>query len=91
MAGNLVSINPATGTSLGSVPAATVADYEAAAARSLEAGARWRMLPAPQRGHLVRELGEALRREKDELGKLVTLEAGKILAEGRGEVQEMID
>ena len=91
MAGNLVSINPATGTSLGSVPAATLADYESAAALSLAAGERWRMLPAPQRGQLVREIGEALRREKDELGKLVTLEAGKILAEGRGEVQEMID
>jgi len=91
MAGNLVSINPATGTSLGSVPAATLADYESAAVLSLETAARWRMLPAPQRGQLVREIGEALRRERDELGKLVKLEAGKILAEGRGEVQEMID
>jgi aldehyde dehydrogenase (NAD+) len=49
------------------------------------------MLPAPQRGEIVREIGEELRRSKDELGKLVTLEAGKILAEGLGEVQEMID
>jgi len=52
---------------------------------------RWRMLPAPQRGEIVRQIGEELRAAKDELGKLVSLEAGKILAEGRGEVQEMID
>ena len=52
---------------------------------------RWRMLPAPKRGEIVREIGEALRESKDELGALVTLEMGKILAEGRGEVQEMID
>ncbi len=49
------------------------------------------MLPAPQRGEIVREIGDELRQAKAELGRLVTLEAGKILAEGRGEVQEMID
>src|ERR1700722_3010187 len=49
------------------------------------------MLPAPKRGEIVREVGEALRAKKDELGRLVTAEMGKILAEGRGEVQEMID
>ena len=49
------------------------------------------MLPAPQRGHIVREIGDELRARKDDLGMLVTLEMGKILAEGRGEVQEMID
>src|SRR5262249_6849230 len=52
---------------------------------------RWRMVPAPQRGLLVREIGDALRLAKGDLGALVTIEAGKILAEGRGEVQEMID
>jgi len=52
---------------------------------------RWRMLPAPQRGDIVREIGDELRAAKDELGALVTLEMGKILAEGKGEVQEMID
>jgi aldehyde dehydrogenase (NAD+) len=87
----IVSYNPATGAELGRVPLATQQDYERTvelAARTFE---RWRMLPAPQRGEIVREIGEALRREKVALGRLVTLEAGKILAEGQGEVQEMID
>jgi aldehyde dehydrogenase (NAD+) len=52
---------------------------------------RWRMFPAPKRGQIVREIGDELRRSKDDLGTLVTLEMGKILAEGKGEVQEMID
>jgi len=52
---------------------------------------RWRMVPAPKRGEIAREIGDALRQSKDELGELVTLEMGKILAEGKGEVQEMID
>ena len=49
------------------------------------------MLPAPQRGEIVREIGDELRKAKQELGRMVTLEAGKIVAEGQGEVQEMID
>ena len=49
------------------------------------------MVPAPKRGEIVRQIGDALREAKEELGKLVTLEMGKILAEGKGEVQEMID
>src|SRR5271170_5567203 len=60
-------------------------------ADALEVFERWRMLPAPKRGEIVREIGDELRRAKDDLGALVTLEMGKILAEGRGEVQEMID
>jgi aldehyde dehydrogenase (NAD+) len=52
---------------------------------------KWRLVPAPKRGDIVREIGDELRRNKDELGRLVTLEAGKIVAEGLGEVQEMID
>ncbi len=92
MAGPMIeSINPATGELLGRVSVSSVDDYEAAAIKAVETAARWRLLPAPQRGLIVREIGEELRRHKDELGKLVTLETGKILAEGKGEVQEMID
>ena len=58
---------------------------------SIEVFHRWRMFPAPKRGQIVREIGDELRRFKDDLGTLVTLEMGKILAEGKGEVQEMID
>jgi aldehyde dehydrogenase (NAD+) len=63
----------------------------AVVAQSSEAFAAWRHVPAPRRGELVRQLGEALRAAKDDLGRLVTLEVGKIASEGRGEVQEMID
>jgi aldehyde dehydrogenase (NAD+) len=89
--GELESINPATGAPIARVRMAGDADYESvvsAAARTFE---RWRMLPAPKRGEIVREIGQALRRHKDDLGTLVAMEMGKILAEGRGEVQEMID
>jgi aldehyde dehydrogenase (NAD+) len=92
MAGAMIeSINPATGEVLGRVPVATADDYETAVAAAVETAGRWRLLPAPQRGLIIRDIGEELRRHKDELGKLVTLESGKILAEGKGEVQEMID
>ncbi len=64
---------------------------EAAIARSAEAFLAWRELPGPRRGELVRLLGEELRHEKEALGALVTVEAGKIGQEGLGEVQEMID
>ena len=60
-------------------------------AKSVDVFERWRMFPAPKRGQIVREIGDELRRFKDDLGTLVTLEMGKILAEGKGEVQEMID
>ncbi|UWP96072.1 aldehyde dehydrogenase family protein [Aliiroseovarius crassostreae] len=63
----------------------------AAITRAKAAFNHWRMVPAPRRGELVRQLGNALRREKETLGRLVTLECGKISAEGLGEVQEMID
>jgi len=87
----LVSENPATGAPLGSVVLATMADYDAAV-RAAQAGfARWREVPAPRRGEMVRQIGEAFRREKDALGKLVSQETGKILSEGLGEVQEVID
>ncbi|HEY2843244.1 MAG TPA: aldehyde dehydrogenase family protein [Bryobacteraceae bacterium] len=91
-AGNeIVSYNAATGAELGRAALATGADYDRALADSLKTFERWRMLPAPQRGEIVRQIGEELRRAKDELGTLVSLETGKILAEGKGEVQEMID
>ena len=87
----VVSHNPATGSELGRVPLASIAGYEAVIAKASATFERWRMLPAPQRGEIVRQIGQELRAAKDDLGKLVSLEAGKILAEGRGEVQEMID
>jgi aldehyde dehydrogenase (NAD+) len=85
------SLNPATGEPIAAVRLATVEDYERVAAVSLEAFREWRTWPAPRRGEIVRQLGEELRRHKDELGRLVTLEVGKVLSEGLGEVQEMID
>ncbi|MDP8980033.1 MAG: aldehyde dehydrogenase family protein [Acidobacteriota bacterium] len=85
------SLNPADGSELARVRMATGSDYETVAARSLDVFERWRMVPAPVRGQIVREIGDELRLAKEDLGALVTLEMGKILAEGRGEVQEMID
>ncbi|HEY1755076.1 MAG TPA: aldehyde dehydrogenase family protein [Bryobacteraceae bacterium] len=87
----IISYNPATGAELGRLPLATEHDYETSVAKAARTFEKWRMLPAPQRGEIVREIGDELRKAKSELGKLVTLEAGKILAEGLGEVQEMID
>jgi len=83
--------NPATGELLASVQAAHADDYETLMRAAVERAAEWRGVPAPRRGELVRLLGDALRRHKDDLGLLVTLENGKILTEGLGEVQEMID
>jgi aldehyde dehydrogenase (NAD+) len=85
------SVNPATGERLGRVATATEADYERIVASSREVFAQWRMVPAPKRGEAVRLIAEELRAHKDSLGTLVTLETGKIKAEGDGEVQEMID
>ena len=87
----LDSINPSTGEVIASVKTASHEDYVAVVESSTKAFAQWRMLPAPERGAIVRQLGEALRKHKDDLGLLVTLEMGKILSEGLGEVQEMID
>lgn len=91
MADYLKSWNPATGEMLGEVPLATREDYEYAVQRSQETFERWRLVPAPQRGLIVREIAEALRASKTELGALVSKEMGKIYQEGLGEVQEMID
>ena len=90
-AGVLESRNPATGELLGRVYASSEADYETIVSRAQEAFAIWRTTPAPRRGEAVRLCGEALRKHKDALGSLVTLEMGKIKPEGDGEVQEMID
>jgi aldehyde dehydrogenase (NAD+) len=83
--------SPIDGSIIGRVRQASPADYERAVAAAGAAFLTWRELPAPRRGEVVRQLGQALRERKDELGRLVSLEAGKILAEGGGEVQEMID
>ena len=85
------STNPADGSELAQIHLASGDDYERVVSDATEVFQRWRMLPAPQRGQIIREIGDELRRFKDDLGTLVTLEMGKILAEGRGEVQEMID
>jgi aldehyde dehydrogenase (NAD+) len=85
------SISPIDGSHLGRVRQASPAEYEDAVLRSLAAFEKWRAVPAPKRGEVIRQLGNALRAAKHDLGRLVTLEAGKIPAEGEGEVQEMID
>ncbi|MEM6262072.1 MAG: aldehyde dehydrogenase family protein [Bacteroidota bacterium] len=83
--------SPADGQLLGSVQMADEALYEQAVVASQAAFLHWREIPAPQRGEIVRQIGDALRSQKEALGKLVSLEMGKILQEGLGEVQEMID
>src|ERR1700723_927855 len=85
------STNPATGQRLAQVRGATLADYEHVMNSALAAAAAWRRVPAPKRGEAVRQVGEELRAFKDALGSLVSMENGKIKAEGDGEVQEMID
>jgi aldehyde dehydrogenase (NAD+) len=87
----IASVNPAAGQELARVRLASSQDYERIISESSEVFERWRMVPAPKRGQIVREVGDELRAYKDDLGTLVTLEMGKILPEGKGEVQEMID
>jgi len=87
----LESLNPATGEPLAKIKLAGPDDYECVMERAAEAFLAWRMAPAPKRGEIVREVGNELRAHKADLGALVTLEMGKILAEGTGEVQETID
>ncbi|QFT79452.1 Succinate-semialdehyde dehydrogenase [NADP(+)] [Roseovarius sp. THAF27] len=89
--GTLSVTTPVDGSEIARVPMHTVADADAAIAKGVEAFNAWRKVPAPRRGELVRLLGEELRREKENLGRLVSLECGKIYQEGLGEVQEMID
>jgi aldehyde dehydrogenase (NAD+) len=87
--GGLVSFSPIDGKRIGAV--APAADVGAVVERAHSAFLAWRSVPPPRRGELVRLFGEVLREEKAALGRLVSLEAGKILQEGLGEVQEMID
>jgi aldehyde dehydrogenase (NAD+) len=87
----LTSLNPATGEALASIVGASETSYDAAVESASAAFLKWQLVPPPQRGEIVRQIGNALREHKDDLGLLVTLEAGKIKSEGLGEVQEMID
>ena len=90
-AGEIVSINPANGKKIASVYQCSESDYDRIVSDSAKVFKKWRKVPAPVRGELVRQMGEALREKKDALGSLVSLEMGKIKQEGDGEVQEMID
>ena len=87
----LVSVSPIDGRTLGRIRCASAKDFEGIVQKALEAFEHWRRVPAPKRGEIVRQIGNALRQNKKELGALVTLEMGKIRVEGEGEVQEMID
>ena len=87
----LVSYNPTSGEPLATVIQASAATTRQVITRAEESFRTWRTVPAPKRGEIVRDLGNALREMKEPLGELVSLEMGKIRAEGVGEVQEMID
>ena len=89
--GTLAAYSPIDGAQVASVTETAVAEMPAVVAKSQKAYTAWREVPAPRRGELVRLLGEELRAAKESLGALVTLETGKIVSEGLGEVQEMID
>jgi len=90
-AGWVVSENPASGEAIASVRLADRVAYEAAVTSAVERFQSWRMLPAPKRGEIIRLIGLALREKREALGELVSLEMGKIRAEGIGEIQECID
>lgn len=83
--------SPLDGEAIARVKLATLDDYEKVVGESERAFKEWRMLPAPKRGEIVRQIGEALREHKEDLGRLITLEVGKVLSEGEGEVQESVD
>ena len=90
--GNIIeSYSPVNGVLIGKVKTSTEDDYEKVIQKASEAFKSWRLVPAPKRGEIVRQIGEALREKKEALGKLVSYEMGKSLQEGLGEVQEMID
>lgn len=90
--GNIIeSYSPVDGTLIAKVKVSTKEDYEAAMAKASEAFKTWRLVPAPKRGEIVRQMGDELRKYKEPLGQLVSYEMGKSLQEGLGEVQEMID
>ena len=87
----LETSTPITGETIAKIRCADNNDYAKVVEKSVEAFRHWRAVPAPKRGEVVRQLGNALRKNKKELGAMVSLEVGKIRAEGEGEVQEMID
>lgn len=87
----LVSFNPANGEKIAEVATCSINDYQHVIDRAQKAALVWREVPAPQRGEIIRQVGQALRENKDLLGSLVSLEMGKSKQEGDGEVQEMID
>ncbi len=89
--GDLDVFSPIDGAKIGSLKQHSAADVKKAAEKAHKAFREWRKIPAPVRGEFVRLLGEELRDSKEDLAQLVTLECGKIISEGRGEVQEMID
>ncbi|MBN1116596.1 MAG: aldehyde dehydrogenase family protein [Bacteroidales bacterium] len=88
---NIASWSPATGKKIAEISAVTLDDYQLVIQKAKEAFKRWRTVPAPKRGEVVRQIGLELRKFKEPLGKLVSYEMGKIYQEGLGEVQEMID
>ena len=87
----LESINPATGEKLADVATCSMDDYHVIMKKAQQAAIEWRQYPAPKRGEIIRQIGQALREHKDWLGSLVSVEMGKSKQEGDGEVQEMID
>ena len=89
--GDMASFSPVSGEQIGALKTVSAAEAAAAIDAAHEAFRAWRLVPAPRRGELVRLLGEELRAAKADLGRLVSIEAGKITSEGLGEVQEMID
>lgn len=90
-ADSIISYSPADGSIIATVYSTTREEYDFVVEKSVEAFEDWRMLPAPKRGEIVRQIGLTLRKYKEPLGKLVSYEMGKIYQEGLGEVQEMID
>jgi aldehyde dehydrogenase (NAD+) len=87
----LESVSPIDGKLIGSIKQATAQDYEKTIKTASKAFIEWRKIPSPKRGEIVRQIGDALRENKESLGMLVSYEMGKIYQEGLGEVQEMID
>lgn len=90
--GREIEVNsPIDGQRIAKVKLATADEYERVVSESVRVFAEWRSVPAPKRGEMLREVGDALRAVKDDLGRLISLEVGKILSEGLGEVQESVD
>lgn len=87
----LKSFSPIDGRELGIVPVTKDSEYDIVVEELSQEYLRWKNLPAPQRGQIIREIGEEIRKSKDELGEIISLETGKILEEGKGEIQEIID